>query len=130
MSSVSSPHPPMGCKGRESLSRLAAGTKRRIIFQTSGERALQVFHRANSVSGTICTTAVQREIRVNNIRRSEALTPHDTATPTRTYSLRYHLKLSPSFHLVHYSQTLSHLNFIPSFSYNVFIAAPIVAYKT
>ena len=31
---------------------------------------------------------------------------------TRTCSLRYHLQHSPSFHLIHYSQTFSHPYFI------------------
>ena len=43
-------------------------------------------------------------------------------------SLRYHLQPLPSFHLIHYSQTLSHPYFIPR-CYNVYKAAPIVAYR-
>ena len=72
---------------------------------------------------------LQREKqRVKKITRTEALRPPDTSTLDKPehVSLGYHLQLSPSFHLIHYSQTLSHPYFIPR-GYNVFKAAPIVA---
>ena len=72
---------------------------------------------------------LQREIqRVNNNHtdRSTYAPRHFHTGQNRTCSLRYHLQLSPSFHLIHYSQTLSHPYFIPR-CYNVFKAAPIVA---
>ena len=58
------------------------------------------------------STEIQR---VNNITRAEALTPHDTSIldkPERV-PFCYHLQPSPSFHLIHYSQTVSHPYFIP-----------------
>ena len=58
---------------------------------------------------------LQREIqRVNNITRTEALTPLTLPHWTnQNVFLCYHLQPSPSFHLIHYSQTLSHPYFIP-----------------
>ena len=53
---------------------------------------------------------------------------HFDTGQTRTCFLCYHLQPSPSFHLIHYSQTLLHPYFIPR-CYNVFKAAPIVAYR-
>ena len=47
---------------------------------------------------------------------------------TRSCSLRYHLQPSSSFLFVHYSQKLSHLNFIPR-CYNFFKAVPIATYR-
>ena len=57
------------------------------------------------------------------------------AGQARTCSLLSHLQPSLSFHLAHYSKTLSHLKFTlpppspPPVATNVFKAAPIVAYR-
>ena len=77
---------------------------------------------------------LQREIqRVNNNHkdRSTYAPWHFHTGQNRTCSLRYHLQHSPSFHLVHYSQTCTQFHILISSPrcYNVFKASPIVAYR-
>ena len=72
---------------------------------------------------------LQREIqRVNNITRTEALTPHDTSTLDKTERVPFVITYNPSLRSIS-SIIHKHFHFLISSPrcYNVFKAAPIIA---
>ena len=74
---------------------------------------------------------LQREIqRVNNITRTEALTPHDTSTLDKTERVPFVITYNPSLRSI---SSIIHKRFHILISsprcYNVFKAAPIVDYR-
>ena len=74
---------------------------------------------------------LQREIqRVNNITRTEALTPHDTCTLDKPESVPFVLTYNPTLRFIS-SIIRKHFHILISSPrcYDVFKAAPIVAYR-
>ena len=72
---------------------------------------------------------LQREIqRVNNITRTEALTPHDTSTLDKTERVPFVITYNPALRSIS-SIIRKHLHILISYPrcYNVFKAPPIVA---
>ena len=72
---------------------------------------------------------LQREIqRVNNITRTEALTPHDTSTLDKTERVPFVITYNPSLRSISFIiHKHFHILISSPLCYNVFKAAPIVA---
>ena len=79
------------------------------------------------------SVSVKGRLRTADCRLRTRTEGEKQAGQTRTCSLRSHLEPRLSFHLAHYSQTLSHLNFtLPPptpVAINVFKTAPIEGYR-